>query len=121
MTTTDSKRTGKLDQAHQTIRRVVALDRRQPVYWDEYLAIASDHRETGDLTQALAMYRIAANMRARDPRVHREMGSVCYEAGRYAEAVMAFSTALQLTPGDEVLRKALAQASTRAGKILAAI
>jgi tetratricopeptide (TPR) repeat protein len=61
----------------------------------------------GRLPEALAEYRIAAQLNPRDPETQHNLGSVFLQLGRDAGAESRFSDALQLRPGYVLARRAL--------------
>jgi len=106
-------RAGRLDEAREAYRAVVA---RRPAWaraWDRLGVVEYGRR---DLDAAAAAFATAARLSPRDGSVLQHLGAVRYGQGRYAEAVLVLERARALQPRDPETLRSLAAALARVGR-----
>jgi len=85
---------GRLDEAAQSYRRVLAL---QPASAEAHSNLGAVLQAQGALDAAIDSYRSALAIQP-DPRVHFNLGTAYRNEGRLAESVRSFESALALAP-----------------------
>ncbi|HET9832744.1 MAG TPA: tetratricopeptide repeat protein, partial [Vicinamibacterales bacterium] len=103
---------GRLDDATQTFRKAVQLSPNDPVIRKE---LAGAYAARGEQDGAFRELMAALLIDPRDAQAHAAIGQLYLDAGRHADAVVAFRRALELAPARFEVRYALATALTRDG------
>lgn len=103
---------GRLDEATQTFRKAVQLSPNDPAIRKE---LAGAYAARGEQDGAFCELMAALLIDPRDAQAHAAIGQLYLDAGRHADAVVAFRRALNLAPARFEVRYALATALTRDG------
>jgi tetratricopeptide (TPR) repeat protein len=99
------RRAGQLDQAVHHLDEVIRL---VPEKIDALLELGRTHQDRRQQTQALLMYRRAANIAPLDPRPYLQAGLALKEGKDYIEAESMLRRAADLAPNDPTIRRQLA-------------
>jgi len=103
---------GNVDDAIRTFRRAVLVSPNDPVIRKE---LATAYAARGEQDGAFRELMAALLIDPRDAQAHAGIGQLYLDAGRHADAVVAFRRALDLAPARFEVRYALATALTREG------
>jgi predicted O-linked N-acetylglucosamine transferase (SPINDLY family) len=87
---------GRLIEAEQLYRQILAVDPRHPHALNQFGMLAF---QTGDFDTAIERIRLAIEFARNQPAFYANLGEAYRLAGRPAEAVESFRHALQLNPG----------------------
>lgn len=79
--------------------------------------LALAHFNSGDLTTALAHYRVALNLAPTDPETHYNVGLTLARLQRWPEAIAAYRTSLDLAPDQTAAMNNLGLALQHTGRL----
>jgi len=99
-------KTQALPEAIGRLQTVLELD---PVRFEALIWLAPLLRQTGDVSTAIELCRVATTVRPEDPSGHSILGLCLMSQGRPELAESAFERAVELAPGEALLRHQLGE------------
>ncbi len=108
--------TGRWEEAVEILQRALAIAGEEHEYTAHILAnLGETHYRAGDPERSIELRRRALALRPGDPEMHRVLGAVLAETGRYGEATAVLGEALSRFPRNPSLLNELAWFLTTCG------
>jgi Flp pilus assembly protein TadD len=87
-----------------------------PLSYDTLMRLGAAARASGDVPNAVSLYRRAASINGASPAPFVAIGNSLLDMGSVDEAIVAFNSALERTPRDPEALRGLARAYLRTGR-----